>query len=51
MKIDALRAKKSGILGQVGDQGFDPCLLLNEKMSVLMEVKHGKNRCHRSIDV
>ena len=28
-KIDALREKKSGILGQVQDQGFDPRLLQN----------------------
>ena len=43
-KIGALLEQKSGILGQVGDRvaesgGFDPCLLLNEQMGVLMEEK------------
>ena len=32
---------KSGILGQVGDQRFDPCHLLNKQMGALMEEKHG----------
>ena len=39
----ALREKKSGILGQVGDQGYDPCLFLNKQM--------GFFSCPRSIDV
>ena len=44
MKIDALREEKSRILGQVGDQGLDSCLLLNSQMGVLMEEKP---RCRR----
>ena len=46
MKIDALREKKSWIMGQVGDRvaesgGFDPCLLSNIQTGVLMEEKQG----------
>ena len=40
-KIDALRDMKSGILGQVGDQGYDPCLFLDTHIGVLMKEKQG----------
>ena len=45
-EIHALQEQKSGIWGQVGGRvaesgGFDPCLLVNDEIGVLMEEKKG----------
>ena len=46
-KMNALRVQKSRNSDQVGDRvaesgGFDPCLLLNTQIGVLMDEKKGK---------
>ena len=43
MKIDAMREKTSGILGQVGDQWCDLCLFFGHTDGVLMEEKQGSS--------
>ena len=43
-----IAGEKSGFLGQVGDQGYDPFVLLNKQVGVLMEEK--QFRCRPSVD-